>query len=411
MKIEAEIPSLKKIILEIDEKTTVDQLRNILCKKLGLEPNLTTIIQKGTPVPGEIQANSLPDKKIELDYLWARQALIWGLKGQKHLRKAKIFLAGAGSLGNETAKNLALMGIGNLTIADYDKIETSNLSRCIFFDKEDVGKYKAETLVAKLRKKYPFTSFKVYNRKVEEIPEEEFLLSDLVISGLDNLSSRIFLTTVSNKYRVPLVDGGMISNQCRIQAFIPGETPCPICIVPVLNYGQLTGLRNPCSAPIEDGVMPSLMTSTSLVSALQSSEAVKLIFHRLKKQKLENIVGQPIKGVLIIDLQYNRFTHLPLKKNPNCFVCGKKGIAKEPIRILETSIGSQTPNYERIVKDIKERLKTMDKPKLYVNKDGTYINLTKNEDLKKTGIHKGSYIHVIFKNKDKQYKEVIIKLN
>jgi adenylyltransferase/sulfurtransferase len=299
------------------------------------------------------------------------------------------------------------MGVGHLTIIDYDKIETSNLSRCIFFEKEDVGNYKAETLTEKVNKSYPSTKCNAYNMRVEETPDEEFLSSNVIISGVDNLTARIFLTSISNMYGVPLVDGGMIGNQCRIQNFIPRETACPICIVPALNYGQLTGLRDPCSAPIEEAATPSLMTTTSLVSTLQSSEAVKIL---LRKMKLKNKIGEPINGVLVIDLQYNRFSNLPIKKNANCFVCGSKGIAKKPVTLQKIKIEGQPLSYDNIVRKIKEKLKIKEAPNLYVKNKGSYINLMKDEDLKKTGINTGNYIHVIFNESGREYKEAIIKL-
>src|SRR5437867_7693974 len=48
---------------------------------------------------------------------------------QRKLAQARVLVIGAGALGNEIVKNLALLGIGNLFIADKDRIENSNLSR------------------------------------------------------------------------------------------------------------------------------------------------------------------------------------------------------------------------------------------------------------------------------------------
>ena len=47
---------------------------------------------------------------------------------QEKLEKAKVMVVGAGAIGNETLKNLALLGIGNIFIVDFDTISTSNLS-------------------------------------------------------------------------------------------------------------------------------------------------------------------------------------------------------------------------------------------------------------------------------------------
>lgn len=409
MKVEVEIPRLKKITLNVDEEATVEQLKKTLCDQLSLEHSLTTMLQGGKPLREGERLKNLPEGKFKLDYIWSRQALIWGLEGQKLLREAKAFIAGAGALGNETSKNLALMGVGRLTIADHDRVETSNLSRCVFFDRKDVGKFKAYTLARKLERKFPHAEFKAYNMRVEEVPEEEILSSNVLISGLDNLASRAYLSSLANRYNIPLVDGGMVGNLCRVQSFNPGESPCPVCMVPILDYGQLTGLRNPCTAPLEETVNPSLITATSLVSAVISSEAVKLILMRGKGLR-EKLPLQPMEGVLIVDLQFNRFTVMPLKKNPNCFICGVRGIAKNHVKVLELDFNGQPVPTRLLIEKVKEKLKTAEDPHLYVRKNGCYINLVKNKPEDEKRINTGSYIHVIFKNEVDEYKEAIIKL-
>src|SRR5690348_7153428 len=83
-------------------------------------------------------------EKIETaDGRFARfEAIEWW--DQSLLQKARVLVVGAGALGNEVIKNLALLGIGNVVIADMDKIELSNLSRSILFRESDEGKSKAE---------------------------------------------------------------------------------------------------------------------------------------------------------------------------------------------------------------------------------------------------------------------------
>ncbi|MDP2989888.1 MAG: ThiF family adenylyltransferase, partial [Kiritimatiellota bacterium] len=60
-----------------------------------------------------------------------RQIMIpgFGAAGQAKLKKAKIFIAGAGGLGSPVAIYLAAAGIGTLRIADPDTVELSNLNR------------------------------------------------------------------------------------------------------------------------------------------------------------------------------------------------------------------------------------------------------------------------------------------
>src|SRR6185436_530017 len=63
---------------------------------------------------------------------------------QPRLSRARVLVCGAGALGNEIIKNLALLGVGNLFIADMDRVENSNLSRSVLFRESDNGQFKAE---------------------------------------------------------------------------------------------------------------------------------------------------------------------------------------------------------------------------------------------------------------------------
>ena len=52
-------------------------------------------------------------------------------------------MVGAGAIGCELLKNLALMGVGHVSVTDPDHIEKSNLSRQFLFGAKDVGRHKA----------------------------------------------------------------------------------------------------------------------------------------------------------------------------------------------------------------------------------------------------------------------------
>src|SRR5262249_5938514 len=63
---------------------------------------------------------------------------------QERLREARVLVVGAGALGNEVLKNLALVGLGTIEVIDLDVVEPSNLSRSVLFRGEDGGRPKAE---------------------------------------------------------------------------------------------------------------------------------------------------------------------------------------------------------------------------------------------------------------------------
>src|SRR4030042_6834977 len=62
--------------------------------------------------------------------------------------RARVHMVGAGALGNEVAKNLALSGFRKITIVDMDHVVCSNLNRCLFFTEEHAIKraYKSEVV-------------------------------------------------------------------------------------------------------------------------------------------------------------------------------------------------------------------------------------------------------------------------
>src|SRR6266550_3462106 len=74
---------------------------------------------------------------------------------QERLRAAKVLVIGAGALGNEILKNLALLGVGNVLVVDLDTVENSNLSRSVLFREADCGRAKAQVAVDAARQIYP----------------------------------------------------------------------------------------------------------------------------------------------------------------------------------------------------------------------------------------------------------------
>ncbi|KAL8445578.1 hypothetical protein Emag_005070 [Eimeria magna] len=89
-----------------------------------------------------------------LDWRYADQVGIFGETLQLSLCSSRVFIVGAGALGCELLKAVALMGVsclgtrGKVTITDMDRIEISNLNRQFLFRKEHVGLSKSTTAAA-----------------------------------------------------------------------------------------------------------------------------------------------------------------------------------------------------------------------------------------------------------------------
>jgi len=74
---------------------------------------------------------------------------------QEKLRSARVLVIGAGALGNEILKNMALLGFANIVVVDLDSIEASNLSRSILYRRSDVGRRKADVATDAVRNIFP----------------------------------------------------------------------------------------------------------------------------------------------------------------------------------------------------------------------------------------------------------------
>ena len=411
MKVRAVIPPVKEIEFKAPDRVAVSELKEIVCKRMGIEPPLTQLLLNGIPLKEDegIEAKGDTEVRIVVDYYWARNLILWGLKAQKALRGSSVFIAGAGALGCEVAENLAMLGVGELTIVDYDLVELSNLSRMATYDVDDLGKPKALVLADKLTKKYPYTSVKALEKRVEEVPKNLFLDSDVLLSCLDNLPSRVYLASIAVKYDIPMIDAGIIGYQGRIHLYLPSKEACPACIIPVDQYPRLAELRNPCVPDLGETAIPSLPTSNKLVASLQSNEALKVLLS-LKGISKET-VGEPMRELLIIDLKYNRYTLIPVKRNPKCIVCGKGGISEH--KSLKVKVSHEDlKSLEKLVEKVKENGKlTGDEYTILIEDRASFKKVEKDKWNEAIKLAKGKYIYVIFRDKPLgEYREAVIKV-
>jgi len=407
------LPSVQETKMQFSADTTIKELKTAICEKLKLESDYTNLIVEGTVLDAENTVGNLDlqNKKIVVDYLWARHLLLWNSQQQSRIRDSTVLIAGAGALGNEVAKNLAMMGVKRLVIVDYDVVEVSNVSRMFLFGIDDIGKPKAEVLGAQIVQKYPFVEATAYNCILERLPLDVFLNSDVIVSGLDNIASRIFLAAVAVKYQIPMVDGGtMRGYETRVQVYIPTDTACPACNLPADQYAKLVNLKNPCDPKIEEGKTPSVVTANSYTASIQAQETVKIIMGREEfkhEGKWPQNTGQPLQGILIADLKFNKYSTIQLKKNPRCLVCGEKGMAK-PVKkhtLRFEEIGNSTSN----LYDLAEHL-IGTTPQLYTIANTSPTKIPQGQGLSELGIHKGSHIIAITSPTESDFTETLLKI-
>ena len=109
------------------------------------------------------------------------------------LRAATVGIAGAGGLGSNVAMALARAGVGSLILADFDKIEPSNLNRQQYTVKQ-IGLRKVQALQANLKLLAPFTRCAARDVKIKPSNVEEiFGGADLLIEAFDKAGEKAML--------------------------------------------------------------------------------------------------------------------------------------------------------------------------------------------------------------------------
>src|SRR5215472_13594459 len=113
---------------------------------------------------------------------------VWELA---RIRQARALVIGAGALGNEVAKSLAMMGLRTVAVLDRDTVEVANLTRSVFFREEDHGRSKAEVLGMRLRELNPDVGILAIHGDLDEVLGLGLLRRmDIVFSCLDSRAAR-----------------------------------------------------------------------------------------------------------------------------------------------------------------------------------------------------------------------------
>ncbi|MFM9882364.1 MAG: HesA/MoeB/ThiF family protein [Burkholderiales bacterium] len=213
---------------------------------------------------------------------YARHALIdWF--DQDRLRAARIAVIGAGAVGNEVVKNLALLGAGAIELFDFDQIALHNLTRSVFFRETDVGRPKALVLAERAQELNP----DVRVRGVEGDFWRTLSLHALqtfstVICAVDNFEARVRLNQMCRIVGVDLVNAGIDSRFAVIETF-PFKThaacACYECHLPASAY-QRIGERYSCGGlrkrAWESRKVPTTAITASIAGALAVSKALRL---------------------------------------------------------------------------------------------------------------------------------------
>jgi len=241
----------------------------------------------------------LTEKELER---YDRQIMIDGLgkEGQERLKRAKIFIAGAGGLGSPVSIYLAAAGVGRIRIVDDDKVEISNLNRQILHWDEDVGENKADSARDKLRRLNQNVQVEGISERITENNILQLVADcDLIVDAMDNFPTRYLLNKAALAKNIPFLHGAVYGFEGRATTIIPGKTPCLRCIYPEAPPPQK---------------FPVIGVAPAIIGCIQATEAIKYVLG----------IGELLGGrLLVYDGLSLRFFEFELKKDPECQECSR----------------------------------------------------------------------------------------
>lgn len=195
------------------------------------------------------------------------------------VRRATILIVGAGAVGNEVIKNLALLGVGRLLVLDRDDVEAVNLPKSVLFRAHDVGAPKAERAARAARELNPATETAWRAASVETgLGLGVLRRAGAVVAGLDNRLARIALNRKCRKAGVAWVDAGIGPLNGQVAVFRGSRGPCYECALSEDDYAQIVA---PCgrlaSRYAETARVPTSPATAAIVAGVQAQEALKLL--------------------------------------------------------------------------------------------------------------------------------------
>uniref|UniRef100_A0A8C5B2E3 NEDD8-activating enzyme E1 catalytic subunit n=1 Tax=Gadus morhua TaxID=8049 RepID=A0A8C5B2E3_GADMO len=169
------------------------------------------------------------------------------------LETCKVLIIGAGGLGCELLKDVALSGFHNIHVVDMDTIDLSNLNRQFLFRSVALN---AEVAADFINTRIPGCCVVPHFKKIQDFDETFYRQFHIIVCGLDSVIARRWMNgmllsllvyedgVVDPSSIIPLIDGGTEGFKGNARVILPGITACIDCTLelypPQINFPMCT---------------------------------------------------------------------------------------------------------------------------------------------------------------------------
>lgn len=228
-----------------------------------------------------------------------------GIEGQQALLASKVLVVGAGGLGSPVCLYLASAGIGEIRVADDDRVELSNLQRQIMHANERLGSLKVDSAKIAIAQINPDTRVVSLPLRLEgDVLRDQVKEVDLVLDCCDNFQTRHAVNRACVELGKPLVSGAAIRFEGQVCVYDTrdNDSPCYYCLFPEAD--DVT--------PVNCATMGVFAPLVGIIGSLQAAEAIKVLAK----------VGKSLKGRLVMfDARSAHWHEVRVPRDPDCPVC------------------------------------------------------------------------------------------
>tara|TARA_B100001123_G_scaffold83592_1_gene95609 strand:+ start:1051 stop:1806 length:756 start_codon:yes stop_codon:yes gene_type:complete len=225
-----------------------------------------------------------------------------GIAGQKKIINSKVLVVGAGGLGCPVVEYLSRAGVGTIGIADYDKVNISNIHRQSLFDFNDVGKFKVNIIKKKIKSINSKIKVIFFRKRITEENIVKIINNfDIIVDGSDNFKTKFLLNRYSLKYKKNLIIGAISKFDGHIFTFNfkNKNSPCLKCFYQSEPSEEILNCET-------EGILGPI---AGIVGGIQANEVLKKILN----------IGKDLNGlILIINLLSLKFRLIKYTKKKNC---------------------------------------------------------------------------------------------
>ncbi|HCE35039.1 MAG TPA: molybdopterin-synthase adenylyltransferase MoeB [Gammaproteobacteria bacterium] len=228
-----------------------------------------------------------------------------GIEGQQALLDSTMLLIGVGGLGSPSAMYLAAAGVGHLIIADFDKVELSNLQRQVIHHTDDIGEFKVDSAKAKMLAINPTIKITTVKDLSENNLNAWVAKADVVLDGTDNFDTRFKINQACVTETTPLVSAAVIRFEGQLSVFkgYDSDQPCYQCLYSTEGNNDENCTDNGILAPV-----------AGMLGTMQALQAIKVIL---------NLGEQLVGKLMIIDALDLSFRNVTINKDKSCTICNK----------------------------------------------------------------------------------------